>query len=140
MTTLVNYISVNGTVIQGKKRGRELGVRTANIEVSDALVNSDLTFGVYAVKISVETGKAYYGVANFGVKPTFSSNTTSLEVHLFDFNGDLYGRNVSVEFRRFIRPEICFDNSSHLKEQILKDLSLVREYFSNESNHLLTED
>jgi len=140
LTTSITDIPVNGTVIHGHKRGKMLGVPTANIDAADALLDSKLTFGVYAVVITIESGKVYNGVANFGVNPTFNNNAAALEVHLFDFKEDIYGSNVSIEFQRFIRPEICFDDVNHLKKQLRKDLSLVREYFSKKSNHLLTED
>tara|TARA_B100001250_G_scaffold413826_1_gene449352 strand:- start:11726 stop:12142 length:417 start_codon:yes stop_codon:yes gene_type:complete len=136
----ITDIPVSGTVIHGHKRGKMLGVPTANIDAVDALLNSKLTFGVYAVVITIESGKVYNGVANFGVNPTFNNDAAALEVHLFDFKKDLYGSKVSIEFRKFIRPEICFDDVNHLKEQLHKDLSFVRKYFSNKSNHLLTED
>ena len=140
MTTSITNLPVNGTVVHGHKRGTLLGFPTANIDAADAPLNSQLSFGVYAVVITMDSGKVYNGVANFGVNPTFNNDAESLEVHLFDFNEDIYGSNVSIEFRKFIRPEICFDDVNHLKQQLHRDLTLVREYFTNKSNHLLTED
>jgi len=140
LTSSITDLPVNGTVVHGHKRGKILGVPTANIDAADALLNAHLTFGVYAVLITLDSGKVYNGVANFGVNPTFNNQAASLEVHLFDFKEDVYGSNVSIEFKRFIRPEICFDDVNHLKEQLHKDISLVRKYFSNKSYHLLTED
>jgi len=140
LTTSITNLPVNGTVVHGHKRGTLLGFPTANIDAADAPLNSQLSFGVYAVVITMDSGKVYNGVANFGVNPTFNNDAESLEVHLFDFNEDIYGSNVSIEFRKFIRPEICFDDVNHLKQQLHRDLTLVREYFTNKSNHLLTED
>jgi riboflavin kinase/FMN adenylyltransferase len=131
---------VQGTVINGDHRGRHLGAATANVQYTDTAIESLLKFGVYAVEVSVDAGKAYLGVANFGVKPTFNGKASSLEVHLFDFDGNLYGRNVSVVFRKYVRPEICFKNENNLKKQIQEDIQSIREYFSNEPEHLLTED
>lgn len=140
MTVLSTNLSVQGTVISGEQRGRHLGAATANVQYTDTAIEAHLKYGVYAVKVSIGAGKAYLGVANFGVKPTFSKKDVSLEVHLFDFHGDLYGRNVSVLFRKYLRPEICFENESNLKKQIQEDIQSIREYFSNEPEHLLTED
>lgn len=140
MTVLSTNLSVQGTVISGDQRGRHLGAATANVQYTDTKIEAHLKYGVYAVEVSIDAGKAYLGVANFGVKPTFNSKSSSLEVHLLDFHGDLYGRNVSVVFRKYLRPEICFKKENDLKEQIQEDIKSIREYFSNEPEHLLTED
>ena len=140
MTSLVDNVRISGTVVHGEKLGSRIGVPTANINISKAYLEESLSYGVYAVVISMESGKKYNGIANFGVKPTFNSEAPSLEVHIFDFSDEIYGRTVSIEFKKFVRSEISFESIQYLTEQIESDIKLVREFFFNESNHFLTED
>ena len=116
-----NY-SVSGKVVHGAKRGRELGFPTANIHMRHE--RPALT-GVYAVKLD-----GLNSVANLGVRPTIAGvPKLLLEVHILDFNGDLYGRHVHVEFLHKIREEMKFDSLDALKAQIAMDIVVAREFF-----------
>ena len=117
-----NY-SVSGKVVHGAKRGRELGFPTANIHMRHE--RPALT-GVYAVKLD-----GLNSVANLGVRPTIAGvPKLLLEVHILDFNGDLYGRHVHVEFLHKIREEMKFDSLDALKAQIAADIVVARQFFN----------
>ena len=117
-----NY-SVSGKVVHGAKRGRELGFPTANIHMRHE--RPALT-GVYAVKLD-----GLNSVANLGVRPTIAGvPKLLLEVHSLDFNGDLYGRHVHVEFLHKIREEMKFDSLDALKAQIATDIVVARQFFN----------
>jgi riboflavin kinase/FMN adenylyltransferase len=107
---------VSGTVIEGKKLGRELGFPTANIRLGDQQTPSD---GVWAVEVDGH----FKGVANLGTRPTVGGGERLLEVHLLDFSGDLYGKVLKVRFVRFLRGERKFGSVDELKEQIRFDVS-----------------
>ncbi|MBV9557025.1 MAG: bifunctional riboflavin kinase/FAD synthetase [Pseudolabrys sp.] len=108
---------VSGIVVHGEKRGRDLGFPTANIKLDPSCA---LKHGIYAVRVSVD-GKFHDGVASFGRRPTFDNGVALLEVYLFDFAGDLYGRPLDVAFIGWIRPEHKFDNVEDLKRQMRAD-------------------
>ncbi len=108
---------VSGQVIHGEKRGRELGFPTANIKLDPSCA---LKHGIYAVRVSVD-GALYDGVASFGRRPTFDNGAALLEVYLFDFVGDLYGRALDVAFLGWIRPESKFSDIGDLKRQMDAD-------------------
>jgi riboflavin kinase / FMN adenylyltransferase len=101
---------VTAQVVHGDKRGRELGYPTANLRLPP---DCGLRYGVYAVRVSVG-GTLYGGVANFGRRPMFDTGAVLLEVHLFDFKGDLYGAPLDVAFIAWIRPEMNFDGVEEL--------------------------
>lgn len=109
--------TVSGHVRGGDRRGRTIGFPTANISLKGYL---EPALGVYAVKVT-GLGQDFAGVANFGRRPTFDKQDTLLEVHLFDFDGDLYGRTLDVAFIEFIRPEMKFAGLDALKAQIQAD-------------------
>jgi riboflavin kinase/FMN adenylyltransferase len=115
-----------GTVVSGAKRGTELGFPTANLEVdSQVLVPAN---GVYAVRAVVD-GEVFLGVANIGVCPTFAGDAPAgrrVEVFLFDFHGDLYGKRLEVSFTRRLREERCFRSVAELVEQIRRDVAAAR--------------
>lgn len=115
-----------GTVVSGAKRGTELGFPTANLEVdSQVLVPAN---GVYAVRAVVD-GEVFLGVANIGVCPTFAGDAPvgrRVEVFLFDFHGDLYGKRLEVSFTRRLREERCFRSVAELVEQIRRDVAAAR--------------
>ncbi|MDW0115688.1 bifunctional riboflavin kinase/FAD synthetase [Sporosarcina thermotolerans] len=116
-----------GTVVDGEKRGRLLGFPTANVLPDDELIIP--SNGVYAVKFSL-ADQIYDGVCNVGVKPTFhdpSVSKTSVEVHLLDFTGDLYGKEVSVDWIARIRDEKKFGSVDELVEQISMDKETAKE-------------
>jgi riboflavin kinase / FMN adenylyltransferase len=121
-----NY-SVSGKVVHGAARGRQLGFPTANIHMRHE--RPALT-GVYAVKLD-----GLNSVANLGVRPTIKQGIAGipkllLEVHVLDFNGDLYGKHVHVEFMHKIREEMKFENLDALKAQIAADIIVARHYFN----------
>jgi riboflavin kinase/FMN adenylyltransferase len=114
---------IEGEVVGGAKRGRELGFPTANI-VPDP--SCRLKHGIYAVTMNVE-GVTYGGVASFGRRPTFDYGPALLEIYLFDFDGDLYGKMAEVAFVDFIRGEEKFDSAEALIEQMNKDAARARD-------------
>lgn len=114
--------TVSGHVRGGDKRGRTIGFPTANVSLKGYL---EPALGVYAVRAGVG-GITYDGVANFGRRPTFDKQDTLLEVHLFDFDGDLYGRQLDTSFVDFIRPERKFSGLDELKAQIAADSETAR--------------
>ncbi|GIP33117.1 bifunctional riboflavin kinase/FAD synthetase [Paenibacillus sp. J2TS4] len=121
--------SVRGIVVEGDKRGRTIGFPTANIDPDEPFVMP--LNGVYAAKVSWE-GHVYYGAANIGVKPTFSGDRKIpvLEVHLLDFEGDIYGKKLEVEFLYFIRHEKKFTSVDELVSQIQADVRQIRQKLS----------
>ncbi len=117
---------IKGEVIYGKQRGRLLGYATANIDYCGYVLPKR---GVYATLIDVD-GIVYYSMTNIGVNPTFGDlEKPSLEVHIFDFDKDIYGNNVSVFFIERIRGEIQFGSLEELKEQLLFDKTKIVECF-----------
>ncbi|MDO9282062.1 MAG: bifunctional riboflavin kinase/FAD synthetase [Methylotenera sp.] len=115
--------SVSGKVVHGAKRGRQLGFPTANVHMRHE--RPALT-GVYAVKLD-----GLNAVANLGVRPTITGvPKLSLEVHVLDFNEDLYGKHVHVEFLHKIRDEMKFENLEALKAQIAADVVVARDFFN----------
>lgn len=108
---------LQGPVVHGMSRGRTLGFPTANIRPDKSLLPA---FGVYAVQVYMGT-ESYPGVANIGDNPTFGDEGTSLEVFIFDFQGDIYGNELMVEFIERLREEIRFENKEQLIAQIEKD-------------------
>ena len=119
--------SVMGKVLPGAQQGRELGAPTANISVGDQQLPPD---GVYAVTaILSEQESPWRGVANLGVRPTVDGESRLLEVHLLDFDGDLYGSVVEICFGMRMREEKKFGGLAELKEQIQRDLREARRLF-----------
>ena len=114
--------AIAGKVLHGDKRGRTIGFPTANVLLKrcKAPVN-----GVFAVKVTVKD-KQHNGVANIGHRPTVNGQRSQLEVHLFDFNGDLYGQFISVALISKIRQEMKFDSFELLHQQIQKDAIAAR--------------
>ncbi|TCS82988.1 bifunctional riboflavin kinase/FAD synthetase [Tepidibacillus fermentans] len=124
-----NY-SFYGRVVRGDQLGRTIGFPTANLELlEDYLI---LKNGVYVVKVNFQ-GKTYPGVMNIGYKPTVKQNLKSptYEVHLIDFDGDLYGQILEVELLDYIRGEKKFSGIHELKEQIYKDTLEAKKAFVN---------
>jgi riboflavin kinase / FMN adenylyltransferase len=113
---------VRAKVAHGDKRGRLLGYPTANLILDPAIA---LRHGIYAVRATVD-GRTHAGVASFGRRPTFDDGAPRLEVHLFDFTGDLYGKVMDVAFRGWIRPELKFDGVEPLIRQMDEDSRMAR--------------
>lgn len=115
--------SIEGAVINGKKLGRTIGFPTANIKAKPHIIKPK--FGVYQVKITIFQ-KTYDAIMNFGLKPTVSNNLEPLyEIHIFNFNQEIYGQKVKVELIDFIREEQKFSSINGLKQQIEADKQLV---------------
>lgn len=113
---------LSGSVVEGFHRGAKLGFRTANVRVDHELVPRE---GVYAVRVEWQ-GRHYPGVANVGHNPTFGNESLSVEVHLLDFDGDLYGAQVEVAFAARIRDERKFASVDELVAQIACDVQQAR--------------
>jgi riboflavin kinase/FMN adenylyltransferase len=124
---LGRYYQIRGNVVTGRDRGgRLLGIPTANINLHDELCPKT---GIYAV--TVEHGaKQYKGVANIGYSPTFDDHEFSVEVHILDFDKNIYNQKIRVNFIQRIRDEIKFSNIVDLIEQIKKDIANAREILS----------
>lgn len=121
--------SVSGHVAHGDKLGRVLGYPTANIHM---LHDRPPLFGVYAVKLGGVAEASLPGVASLGVRPTMKENgKPTLEVHLFDFDRNIYGRHVHVVFLKKLRDEAKFPDLEALKRQIAADERAAREFFEN---------
>ena len=123
--------SIVGRVAPGSRLGRELGFPTANIALRRK--NAPLQ-GVFAVTMTGVGSRPWPGVANIGSRPTVDSEPiVLLEVHLFDFDQDIYGRLVEVQFRHKIRDEQRFDGVAALRAQIARDAQAARDYFATAS-------
>lgn len=126
---------LKGTVVEGRRLGRELGFPTANI-LPDDLHKLVPTDGVYAVYVEVG-GASYQGMLNVGTRPTVNSNVDhrSIEVHIFDFSGDIYGQSITVSFVGRVRDEVKFESLEKLKQQLELDKISVLTIFAKLSSH-----
>ncbi|MDB4153534.1 bifunctional riboflavin kinase/FAD synthetase [Candidatus Pelagibacter sp.] len=116
--------SIEGVVQKGRKVGKKIGFPTCNIDIKDYILANP---GVYAVKVLRKNNSRYIkGIANLGYRPTFNQKKLLLEVHLFNFSGNLYNKYLSVEFLKFIRREKKFKNVNQLRAQIKTDLSIAK--------------
>jgi riboflavin kinase/FMN adenylyltransferase len=115
--------AIEGEVIHGDKRGRTIGVPTANVSMADYMRPA---YGVYATRTRLPDGRVIDGVANLGVRPMFEIDQPLLEVWLFDFDGDLYGQTVETELVAFLRGEMAFNGLEALKTQINADAAAAR--------------
>ncbi|AKH68964.1 riboflavin kinase/FMN adenylyltransferase [Spongiibacter sp. IMCC21906] len=120
--------SISGRVMMGKQLGRTINAPTANVQLRR--LRSPLS-GVFAVEVDGIDQQRHVGVANVGVRPTIGDLSEAiLEVHLLDFNGDLYGKNITVIFRQKIREEMKFDGIPALQAQIADDIQQTRQFFA----------
>ncbi len=116
--------SIDGKVQKGKQLGKKIGFPTANIDINDYVLAKP---GVYGVKARKMNESIYItGIANLGYRPTFNGKKILLEVHLFNFSGNLYNKYLRVEFLKFIREEKKFKNVEQLKKQINIDLLIAK--------------
>jgi riboflavin kinase/FMN adenylyltransferase len=115
--------AIEGVVQPGDRRGRELGYPTANLELGDY---QRPKYGIYAVRVTLEDGSEYPGVASLGVRPTFDPPRELLEAHLFGFDGDLYGRRIEVALHAYIREEKKFDAMEPLAAAMQQDEAAAR--------------
>jgi len=116
--------SIEGKVQRGRQVGKKIGFPTANIDIKDYILGCP---GVYVIKAKlIKNSKYLKGIANLGYRPTFSGKKILLEVHLFNFSGNLYNKYLTVKFLRFIRKEKKFKNIDQLKKQIKADLLIAK--------------
>lgn len=128
---LGHWHRIEGPIIGGEQRGREMGYPTANMSVKGLHLPA---FGVYAVLVDVLTGPhagRYQGAANLGIRPMFDGDMPNLETFLFDFSGDLYGAQVSVGLVSYLRPEAKFDSLEELIKQMEADCAAAKEVLTN---------
>ncbi|TNF01253.1 MAG: bifunctional riboflavin kinase/FAD synthetase [Bacteroidetes bacterium] len=131
-TFLGTPYELTGRVVHGKQLGRDLGFPTANIDLENDLKLIPGN-GVYGVKVTLENGSHYSGMMNIGTRPTLldAVEMKTLEVHLFDFEGDLYDQYLTVQILYRVRNEMRFDDLTALKEQLIKDESTIRDLLSH---------
>lgn len=130
--------TINGQVVKGDQIGRTIGVPTANIDLHR--LHSPLK-GVFAVEAITNVGSRYSAVANIGTRPTVANRPRLiLEVHLLDFEGDLYGQRLSVNFYHKLRDEQAFDGLAKLKEQLEHDIQQAKAYFQDHHRLIHTDN
>ena len=112
-------VSLSGRIVHGKSIGRTIGFPTANVEVSEGYKLLPKN-GVYLIQ-SIINKKQVFGMMNIGVKPTLIESSKTIEINFFDFEGDLYDKNIRVDIKQFIRDEVRFESLELLKSQIQKD-------------------
>lgn len=132
---------VNGKVVTGDKRGRELGFPTANLSVSspEKLIPGQ---GIYAARVDVpsplshprEQPETFMSAVNIGYQPTFDGKMLRVEAHMLDFNQDIYGRDMMISFYRYIRPDIKFSTPDELINRMKEDVEEVKVFFSGSSS------
>ena len=120
---------LEGRVEKGRQLGKKIGFPTCNIDIKDYKIPK---IGVYAVKALFKDKRKLKGIANIGYRPTFNQKKLVLEVNLFNFSGNLYNKNLSIEFIEFIRGEKKFNGVLNLKKQIKIDCKKARAILSNE--------
>ena len=128
---LGRFFEIEGRVARGDERGRTIGYPTANVRLGEYVCPA---LGVYAVKAGIDEGSGtvwHAAVANLGRRPTFGGEGIVLEAHLFDFDGDLYGRHLRVALVDYLRPEKKFDGIDELKAQIADDSSRARQMLAD---------
>ena len=120
---LTRDFAIEGVVQRGDQRGRHLGYPTANLELGDY---QRPKYGIYAVRVTLDDGSEYPGVASLGVRPTFEPPRELLEAHLFGFDGDLYGSKIEVALHAFIREEKKFEDVETLVAHMKQDEAQAR--------------
>ena len=115
---------MSGKIVQGRKVGRELGYPTANVNLKRL---QSAVMGVFAVRVRGISGKPLDAVASVGTRPTFAATKPLLEVHIFDFDEEIYGETIHVDFVARIRDEEKFDDVAALVEQMHRDSARARE-------------
>ena len=122
------YYKLTGNVVAGEHIGTGLGYPTANLVPDNAekLIPAD---GVYAVWASIEGGEPMQAMMNIGKRPTFDGKQRTLEVHIFDYEGDLYGKQITISFAHLVRFERYFASADELKRQIGRDEAFIKETF-----------
>ena len=130
METAVRFLghpfTIHGKVVHGHQLGRTLGIPTANLLLPKELAAPK--FGVYACRAVVD-GKSYAAVTNVGTRPTVNGEGVTVEPWILDFEGDLYDREITLEFYKFLRPEMKFPSLAALQAEIRKNAEETRRYF-----------
>ena len=130
MATAVRFLghphALTGEVVSGRRIGRSIGVPTANLLIPEGIVVPK--FGVYACRVEIG-GVRYCAVANVGTRPTVGGHRVTVEPWILDFEGDLYGQKLTLEFHRFLRPERKFGSLEELRAQIRADAEEARGFF-----------
>lgn len=130
METAVKFLGhphiLTGTVVTGQQLGRKIGIPTANLHLVARLLVPK--FGVYACRIHTDYGE-FSAVTNVGTRPTVEGNGITVEPWILDFDGDLYGKTVTLEFHAFLRPEKKFDSLAQLRSEIRKNGEETRKFF-----------
>lgn len=128
---LERYYILNGTVVHGDKRGKEIGFPTANVKPQNSRKVVPKR-GVYAVWLRVD-GRYHGGMMNIGIRPTFDGEQETLEVHIFNFDQNIYGKEVQIQFVERIRDERNFDSVKELTGQLMNDKKSALEILKNRS-------
>jgi riboflavin kinase/FMN adenylyltransferase len=123
---------LTGEVVAGRSLGRTLGTPTANLRIPDGVICP--RYGVYACRALVD-GQSFAAVTNIGTRPTVSGTHVTVEPWLLDFNGDLYSKELTLQFYKFLRPERKFDSLEELRAEIQKNAAQTRGFFSNEGEN-----
>lgn len=125
---LARHYTMHGTIIHGKMRGRNMGFPTANIVIDDDMAVPKS--GVYVTRVNIDgEGISRASVTNIGCNPTFGNNGVTVETHIIDYNNEIYGKEVTIEFHQFIRDEIKFKDQYELSKQITNDKIHALKYF-----------
>ena len=122
--SLGRYWHMTGKIVEGQKKARKINFPTANMEPDNHILPKK---GVYCVEV-VYSGKKYFGISNFGVRPTVGGSKLLLETHIFNFDEEIYGKELTVRFLTFIRSEQKFGNFDLLTQQIKKDIETAKDY------------
>ena len=117
---------LTGTVIRGHQLGRRLGIPTANLALPEGL--TEPRHGVYACRVRLE-GSAYAAVTNVGTRPTVDGRGITVEPWILSYDGDLYGREITLEFHKFLRPERKFSSLEALRQEIIHNAAQTEDYF-----------
>ena len=126
---LGTHYVIEGEIIHGKANGRKMGYPTANISLKDQIINPKN--GIYASRVIID-GKKYFGATNVGMNPTVNGKYLSIETNILDFDEDIYGKRVRIEFLEKIRDEKKFESLDELRKQLDLDTGFVRQkYLSN---------